>query len=90
MHMTHQIQQRMAQRNFTPVMLDAILTLGEWNDRGDQLCINHKQYEALQEQITQARRAEKQIHRYIKHLERLKNKNKATLVLENNTLITVY
>lgn len=90
MQMTKHIQERMNLRNFTLPMLEGILAFGEWNARGDQLRIQRAEGEVLQDHITEMRRVQRQLKRYMHHLERLKKKGSSTLVVVDSKLITVY
>ena len=90
MHTTTHMAVRMAQRNFTPAMVDAILDTGDWNDRGDQLVMDQRQRQELDQLITEKRRKHKQLEKEVRDLERLRGKGRVTVVTKEGDLITVY
>lgn len=90
MHTTTHMQVRMAQRNFTPTMVDAILDTGDWNDRGDQLVMDQRQSPELDQRITETRRQYKRLGKELRDLERLRGKGRVTVVATEGQLITVY
>ncbi|VVM75199.1 hypothetical protein [Pseudomonas fluorescens] len=79
MHTAH-LQNRMRQRGISEAMIGAILTLGDWNARGDRLVLPERAIAPLLQQ----KREE------LKMLERLARRGGASLVIEGETLITVY
>lgn len=90
MHTTTHMQVRMVQRNFTPAMVDAILDTGDWNDRGDQLVMDQRQRQELDQLITEKRRKHKQLEKELRDLERLRGKGRVTVVTTEGQLITIY
>ena len=90
MHTTTHMAVRMAQRNFTLAMVDAILDTGDWNDRGDQLVMDQRQRQELDQLITEKRRKHKQLEKEVRDLERLRGKGRVTVVTKEGDLITVY
>lgn len=87
---TKHIEQRMRQRHYTEPMIDAILGLGEWNERGDQLIVDGRQETDIEQMIVSIRRKCKELNKKKIELERLRQKRKSTLVIKDKTLITVY
>lgn len=79
MHTRH-MNDRMRQRGISSEMVGAIFKLGEWNARGDRLELPGKAIEPL----IQQKRDE------LKVLERLARRGGASLVVDGDTLITVY
>lgn len=79
MHTAH-LQDRMRQRGISEAMIGAILTLGDWNARGDRLVLPERAIAPLLQQ----KREE------LKMLERLARRGGASLVIEGETLVTVY
>jgi len=77
---TKHMEDRMRQRCISDEMVGAILELGEWNARGDRLELPGKAIVPLLQQ----KRDE------LKLLERLARRGGASLVLDGDTLITVY
>lgn len=77
---TKHMEDRMRQRGISDQMVGAILELGEWNNRGDRLELPEKAIGPL----LQEKRSE------LKMLERLARRGGASLVLDGDTLITVY
>ena len=98
MHITKHMAVRMAQRNFTPAMVDAILDTGGWNDRGDQLVLDQRQAPELSQIIMEKRRRSKELTKEGKQLEKearelerlLRRKGRATVVTAEGELITTY
>lgn len=82
--------ERMAQRNFTPAMIDAILDMGDWNERGDRVIVDRRQYTELDQTITALRRYLKVKVRELNDLERLRKKGQAIVVAKDDSLITVF
>lgn len=87
---TAHIQTRMAQRNFSNIMIEAIINLGESSSCGDQVSLNKRQQSELNELIQDTRRKQKELKKALKDLERLKQKQRPVVVLSGETLITVY
>lgn len=87
---TKHIEQRMRQRRYTDSMIGAILGLGEWNEKGDQLIVDGRQENEIEQMIISIRRECKQLTKKINTLERLRQKRKSTLVIKDNKLITIY
>lgn len=79
MHTAH-LQDRMRQRGISEAMIRAIITFGDWNSRGDRLVLPKRAITPLLQQ----KREE------LKMLERLARRGGASLVIEGETLITVY
>lgn len=77
---TKHMEDRMRQRGISDEMVGAILEMGEWNSRGDRLVLSGRAIEPL----LQEKRDE------LKMLERLARRGGASLVLDGDTLITVY
>ncbi|WP_146241902.1 hypothetical protein [Pseudomonas jessenii] len=77
---TAHLQNRMRQRGISEAMIGAILTLGDWNARGDRLVLPERAIAPLLQQ----KREE------LKMLEQLARRGGASLVIEGETLITVY
>lgn len=87
---TRHMTERMAQRNFTPAMIDAILDMGDWNERGDRVIVDRRQYTELDQTITALRRYLKVKVRELNDLERLRKKGQAIVVAKDDSLITVF
>ena len=79
MHTAH-LQDRMRQRGISEAMIGAIFALGDWNARGDRLVLPERAITPLLQQ----KREE------LKMLERLARRGGASLVIDGETLITVY
>jgi|UniRef100_UPI004047ED2B hypothetical protein len=79
MHTRH-MEDRMRQRGISDEMVGAILEVGEWNARGDRLELPKKAIGPLLQQ----KRDE------LKMLERLARRGGASVVVDGDTLITVY
>lgn len=79
MHTKH-MEDRMRQRGISDEMVGAILEVGEWNARGDRLELPKKAIGSLLQQ----KRDE------LKMLERLARRGGASVVVDGDTLITVY
>ena len=77
---TAHLQNRKRQRGISEAMIGAILTLGDWNARGDRLVLPERAIAPLLQQ----KREE------LKMLEQLARRGGASLVIEGETLITVY
>lgn len=77
---TKHMEDRMRQRGISKEMVGAILELGEWNARGDRLELPKKAIGPLLQQ----KRDE------LKMLERLARRGGASVVVDGDTLITVY
>ncbi len=77
---TKHMEDRMRQRGISEEMVGAILELGEWNARGDRLELPKKAIGPLLQQ----KRDE------LKLLERLARRGGASVVVDGDTLITVY
>lgn len=90
MHITHHMAERMTQRNFSPRMVSAMLAVGSWNSRGDQLTLDKRHQADLDHLWTEARRARKQLDQEIRDLDRLRRRGRVTVVTEADSLITVY
>ncbi len=79
MHTRH-MEDRMRQRGISEEMVGTILEVGEWNARGDRLELPKRAIEPLLRQ----KRDE------LKMLERLARRGGASVVVDDDTLITVY
>ena len=90
MNTTQHMTIRMAQRNFSGAMVDAILGSGEWNARGDRLTMDERHHPDLDQLLTEKRRQHKQLEKEIRDLDRLRWRGRVTLVTVANSLITVY
>lgn len=90
MNRTNHFQQRMSQRNFSEDMLSAILEFGDWNERGDQISVGRKRQAQVKELITELKREEHKIRKAVSDLERLMKREKATVVISNASLVTIY
>lgn len=78
--LTKHAEDRMRQRGFSKDVVGTILELGEWNGRGNRLELRQKVLGSLLQQ----KRNE------LKLLERLARRGGASVVMEGETLITVY
>lgn len=87
---TKHMAQRMSQRHYTETMINAILGLGEWNERGDQLIVDGRQETDIEQMIISIRRECKKLNKKMNELKRLRQKRKSTLVIKDKNLITVY
>ena len=77
---TNHMEFRMHQRAITEDMVNTILDLGDWNERGDRIILSRR---ALTPEI-QKRREE------LKILENIQRRKGLSLVLDGETQITVY
>lgn len=77
---TKHMNDRMRQRNIRKEIVDAILNMGEFNRRGDKIQLSKKMILA---ELQQAREK-------INILEKLSKRNGATIIVDNNTFITIY
>ena len=77
---TRNMEDRMRQRGISEEMVGTILEAGEWNARGDRLELPKRAIEPLLRQ----KRDE------LKMLERLARRGGASVVVDGDTLITVY
>lgn len=77
---TMHMEDRMRQRGISEEMVGAILTLGEWNERGDRIVLSERAVAALLQQIRDK----------VKMLEKLARRGGASLVVVNEKLITVH
>lgn len=77
---TMHMEDRMRQRGVSEEMVGAILTLGEWNERGDRIVLSERVVTALLQQIRGK----------VKMLEKLARRGGASLVVVNEKLITVH
>lgn len=77
---TQHAKDRMRQRAIPADMVHDIIEHGEWNGRGDRVCVSRK---TLEDRIKETRRT-------LKHLETLQRRGGGTVVLEGEDVITVY
>jgi hypothetical protein len=70
----------MRQRGLSEAMVGAILALGEWNERGDRIVLSERAVAAQLQQIRDE----------VKMLEKLARRGGASIVVVNETQITVH
>lgn len=77
---TAHMEDRMRQRGLSEEMVGAIFAFGEWNRRGDRIVLSERAIAPLLQQIRDE----------VKMLETLARRGGASLVVVNETLITVH
>jgi hypothetical protein len=90
MQPTKHMKERMVQRNFSPTMVEAIIGMGNWNQRGDRFVFDARQETEITELMTQIRRQIKSLDRRFKELGRLRKKGRTTVVTKEERLVTVF
>lgn len=80
MNNTEHMTDRMQSRNISQLVVNLVLSEGEWNERGDRLTVDRRNLDGLIPQVRD----------FLRELERLHHRGGATVVLEGNTGITTY